>query len=40
MSFEGPIVVVDDNRSVRDGLRRLLTSVGLTVAVFRPPRRS
>ena len=35
MSSEGPIVfVVDDDRSVRDGLRRLLTSVGLTVAVF------
>lgn len=35
MSSEGPIVfVVDDDRSVRDGFRRLLTSVGLTVAVF------
>ena len=35
MSSEGSIVfVVDDDRSVRDGLRRLLTSVGFTVAVF------
>jgi FixJ family two-component response regulator len=35
MSSEGSIVfVVDDDRSVRDGLRRLLASVGLTVAVF------
>jgi len=35
MGSEGSIVfVVDDDRSVRDALRRLLTSVGLTVAVF------
>ena len=35
MSDEGPIVfVVDDDRSVRDSLRRLITSVGLRVEVF------
>lgn len=35
MSAEGPIVfVVDDDRSVRDSLRRLITSVGLRVEVF------
>lgn len=35
MSAEGPIVfVVDDDRSVRDALRRLITSVGMTVEVF------
>jgi FixJ family two-component response regulator len=35
MSAEDPIVyVVDDDRSVRDSLRRLITSVGLTVEVF------
>jgi FixJ family two-component response regulator len=35
MSAEGPIVfVVDDDRSVRDSLRRLITSVGLGVEVF------
>jgi FixJ family two-component response regulator len=35
MSAEGPIVfVVDDDRSVRDSLRRLITSVGMTVEVF------
>jgi FixJ family two-component response regulator len=35
MSAEVPIVfVVDDDRSVRDSLRRLITSVGMTVEVF------
>lgn len=35
MSAEGPIVfVVDDDRSVRDSLRRLITSVGMRVEVF------
>jgi len=35
MSPEGPVVfVVDDDRTFRDSLRRLLTSVGLTVEVF------
>src|SRR4029077_4400923 len=35
MSPEAPIVfVVDDDRSVRDALRRLITSVGMTVEVF------
>ena len=35
MSSEGPVVfVVDDDRAFRDALRRLLTSVGLTVEVF------
>jgi FixJ family two-component response regulator len=35
MSTEMPIVfVVDDDRSVRDSLRRLITSVGMTVEVF------
>jgi FixJ family two-component response regulator len=35
MSAEIPIVfVVDDDRSVRDALRRLITSVGMTVEVF------
>jgi len=35
MSSEGPVVfVVDDDKGVRDALRRLLTSVGLTVEVF------
>jgi FixJ family two-component response regulator len=35
MSSETPIVfVVDDDRSVRDALRRLITSVGMTVEVF------
>lgn len=35
MSAETPIVfVVDDDRSVRDSLRRLITSVGMTVEVF------
>jgi FixJ family two-component response regulator len=35
MSAEGPIVfVVDDDRSVRESLRRLITSVGMTVEVF------
>ncbi len=35
MSAEGPIVfVVDDDRSVRDSLHRLITSVGLRVEVF------
>src|SRR5262245_41255189 len=32
---EGVVFVVDDDQSVRDGLRRLLSSVGLSVAVFR-----
>src|SRR5258705_7398042 len=31
----GPVIfVVDDDKSVRDSLRRLLTSVGLSVEVF------
>jgi FixJ family two-component response regulator len=35
MTSDASIVfVVDDDRSVRDGLRRLITSVGLTVEVF------
>ena len=35
MSAEVPTVfVVDDDRSVRDALRRLITSVGMTVEVF------
>src|SRR2546422_4786505 len=35
MSAEGPIVfIVDDDRSVRDALRRLISSVGMTVEVF------
>ena len=35
MSAETPIVfVVDDDRSVRDSLRRLFTSIGMTVEVF------
>jgi FixJ family two-component response regulator len=35
MSSGDPIVfVVDDDRSVRDSLRRLITSVGMTVEVF------
>jgi len=35
MTSVSPIVfVVDDDRSVRDGLRRLITSVGLAVEVF------
>jgi len=35
MTSGSPVVfVVDDDRSVRDGLRRLLTSVGLGVEVF------
>ena len=35
MSAEIPIVfVVDDDRSVRDALRRLITSVGMVVEVF------
>jgi FixJ family two-component response regulator len=35
MSAEVPIVfVVDDDRSVRDSLRRLITSVGMTAEVF------
>jgi FixJ family two-component response regulator len=35
MSSPGPIVfVVDDDHSVRDALRRLIASVGLTVEVF------
>src|SRR4029453_8821676 len=35
MSAEGPIVfVVDDDRSVRDSLRRLIPSVGMRVEVF------
>jgi FixJ family two-component response regulator len=35
MSHEVPTVfVVDDDRSVRDGLRRLLSSLGMTVEVF------
>ena len=35
MSAETPIVfVVDDDRSVRDSLRRLIASVGMTVEVF------
>ena len=35
MSAETPIVfVVDDDRSVRDSLRKLIVSVGMTVEVF------
>ena len=35
MSAEAPIVfVVDDDRSFRESLRRLITSVGMTVEVF------
>src|SRR5260370_39294548 len=35
MSATDPVIfVVDDDKSVRDSLRRLLTSVGLTVEVF------
>jgi len=35
MTSESPIVfVVDDDRSVRDGLRRLITSVGFAAEVF------
>jgi FixJ family two-component response regulator len=35
MTSDAPVVfVVDDDRSVRDGLRRLITSVGLEVEVF------
>ena len=35
MSSAAPIVfVVDDDRSVRDSLRRLITSLGMTVEVF------
>jgi len=35
MRAEGPVVfVVDDDRSMRESLRRLLTSVGMTVEVF------
>ena len=35
MSSESPVVfVVDDDSSVREALRRLITSVGLTVEVF------
>jgi FixJ family two-component response regulator len=35
MSAETPVVfVVDDDRSVRDSLRRLITSLGMTVEVF------
>jgi FixJ family two-component response regulator len=35
LSTEAPIVfVVDDDRSVRDSLRRLITSLGMTVEVF------
>ena len=35
MSSEGPVVfVVDDDSSLREALRRLITSVGLTVEVF------
>jgi FixJ family two-component response regulator len=35
MSAETPIVfVVDDDRSVRESLRRLFTSIGMTVEVF------
>jgi len=35
MSAETPIVfVVDDDRSVRDSLRKLIASVGMTVEVF------
>jgi FixJ family two-component response regulator len=35
MSSTGPVIyVVDDDKSVRDSLQRLLTSVGLTVEVF------
>jgi FixJ family two-component response regulator len=35
MGTTGPVIfVVDDDKSVRDSLRRLLTSVGLSVEVF------
>jgi FixJ family two-component response regulator len=35
MSAPGPVIfVVDDDKSVRDSLQRLLSSVGLTVEVF------
>jgi len=35
MSAETPIIfVVDDDRSVRDGLRRLITSLGMTAETF------
>ena len=35
MTLDAPVVfVVDDDRSVRDGLRRLITSVGLAAEVF------
>jgi FixJ family two-component response regulator len=35
MTSDAPVVfVVDDDRSVRDGLRRLITSVGLAAEVF------
>jgi len=35
LSAETPVVfVVDDDRSVRDSLRRLITSLGMTVEVF------
>jgi FixJ family two-component response regulator len=35
MSAETPIVfIVDDDRSVRDSLKRLFTSIGMTVEVF------
>ena len=35
MTSDAPVVfVVDDDRSIRDGLRRLITSVGLEVEVF------
>ena len=35
MSHETPVVfVVDDDQSVRDSLRRLITSLGMTVEVF------
>ena len=35
MSADTPVVfVVDDDRSMRESLRRLLTSVGMTVEVF------
>ena len=35
MDASGPVIfVIDDDKSVRDSLRRLLTSVGLSVEVF------
>ncbi len=41
ISAETPIVfVVDDDRSVRDSLRRLIASVGMTVEVFPTARGS